>query len=805
MYDKNIDKKWQDKWYASDIYEAKEDKSMKKFYGLVEFPYPSGAGLHLGHVKAYIGMDVISRMKRLQGYNVLFPIGFDAFGLPTENYAIKTGIHPRIVTDSNIAKFTDQLKSAAFSFDLTRVIDTTQPSYYKWTQWIFIQLFKHGLAYKDKTEVNYCPQCKVVLSNEESQGGKCDRCNGEVIQKEKEVWMLKITDYAEKLLDGLKEVDFPERVKLQQENWIGKSTGTELEFKLDGIEEKLKVYTTRPDTIYGVTFMVIAPEHPLIEKLKDKIKNYDEVVEYGVSAKKKTEFERVQLAKSKTGVKLDGIQAVNPLTGKTIPIWVADYVMMGYGTGAIMAVPAHDTRDFDFAKKYNIDIIQVIKGKEDIDVNEKPYTDIYNGTMINSDILNGLTVKEAIAKMIQHVEEIGVGHAKTNYFMKDWAFARQRYWGEPLPIVKCKHCGMVPLDEKDLPLVLPEVKDFKPGKEGESPLAEATEWINTVCPHCGGPALRETDTMPQWAGSSWYFLRYVDPRNDTCLAGLDELKYWLPVDWYNGGMEHVTRHLIYSRFWHRFLYDIGVVPTKEPYAKRTTQGLILGPDGEKMSKSKGNVVDPKDIINEYGADTLRTYMLFIGEYDESAPWNENGVKGVKKFLDRVMRLKNIVVDEYETPDKELDTELHKLIKKVTEDVISMKFNTAVAAFMTYINVVYKKNVISKEDLKKFLTLLSPFAPHVSQELWSQCIGKDFIEKEGTWPQADTSKLQVSTVEIAVQVNGVVRFKLSHDVEMSKEDIEKMVLADERLKQYTEGKEIKKVIVIPGRIVNVVVG
>ena len=531
MYDKNIDKKWQDKWYASDIYEAKEDKSMKKFYGLVEFPYPSGAGLHLGHVKAYIGMDVISRMKRLQGYNVLFPIGFDAFGLPTENYAIKTGIHPRIVTDSNIAKFTDQLKSAAFSFDLTRVIDTTQPSYYKWTQWIFIQLFKHGLAYKDKTEVNYCPQCKVVLSNEESQGGKCDRCNGEVIQKEKEVWMLKITDYAEKLLDGLKEVDFPERVKLQQENWIGKSTGAELEFKLDGIEEKLKVYTTRPDTIYGVTFMVIAPEHPLIEKLKDKIENYDEVVEYGVSAKKKTEFERVQLAKSKTGVKLEGVQAVNPLTGKTIPIWVADYVMMGYGTGAIMAVPAHDTRDFDFAKKYNIDIIQVIKGKEDTDVNEKPYTDIYNGTMINSDILNGLTVKEAIVEMIQHVEKIGVGHAKTNYFMKDWAFARQRYWGEPLPIVKCKHCGMVPLDEKDLPLVLPEVKDFKPGKEGESPLAEATEWINTVCPHCGGPALRETDTMPQWAGSSWYFLRYVDPRNDTCLAGLDELKYWLPVDW----------------------------------------------------------------------------------------------------------------------------------------------------------------------------------------------------------------------------------------------------------------------------------
>ena len=805
MYDKNIDKKWQDKWYASDIYEAKEDKSKEKFYGLVEFPYPSGAGLHLGHVKAYIGMDVISRMKRLQGYNVLFPIGFDAFGLPTENYAIKTGIHPRVVTDNNIAKFTDQLKSAAFSFDLTRVIDTTQPSYYKWTQWIFIQLFKHGLAYKDKTEVNYCPQCKVVLSNEESQGGKCDRCDGEVIQKEKEVWMLKITDYAEKLLDGLKEVDFPERVKLQQENWIGKSTGAELEFKLDGIEEKLKVYTTRPDTIYGVTFMVIAPEHPLIEKLKDKIENYDEVVEYGLSAKKKTEFERVQLAKDKTGVMLKGVSAINPLTGKKVPIWVADYVMMGYGTGAIMAVPAHDTRDFDFAKKFNIDIIQVIKGKEDIDINSEPYTDIYNGTMINSDILNGLTVKEAIAKMVKHVEELGVGHAKTNYFMKDWAFARQRYWGEPLPIVKCEHCGMVPLDEKDLPLVLPEVKDFKPGKEGESPLAEATDWIKTTCPHCGRSALRETDTMPQWAGSSWYFLRYVDPRNDTCLAGMDELKYWLPVDWYNGGMEHVTRHLIYSRFWHRFLYDIGVVPTPEPYAKRTTQGLILGSDGEKMSKSKGNVVDPKDIINEYGADTLRTYMLFIGEYDESAPWNENGVKGVKKFLDRVMRLKNIVVDEYASTDKELDTELHKLIKKVTEDILSMKFNTAVAAFMTYINVVYKKNVISKEDLKMFLTILSPFAPHVSQELWSQCIGNDFIERESVWPKADETKLQETTAEIAVQVNGAVRFKLLHEVGMPKEEIEKIVLSDERLSQYISGKEIKIIIVIPGRIANVVVG
>ena len=803
MYDKNIDKKWQDKWYDSDIYNAKEDKSMKKFYGLVEFPYPSGVGLHLGHVKAYIGLDVVSRKKRLDGYNVLFPIGWDAFGLPTENYAIQTGIHPRIVTDRNIEKFTEQLKAAGFSFDLTRQVDTTDPAYYKWTQWIFIQLFKKGLAYKDKTEVNYCENCKVVLSNEESQGGKCDRCGGEVVQKTKEVWMLKITDYAEKLLEGLNEVEFPERVRLQQENWIGKSTGAEISFKLDSVEDELKVYTTRPDTIYGVTFMVIAPEHPLIEKYKEKIINLDEVLQYGVNAKKKTEFERVQLAKDKTGVELKGISAINPVTGKQIPIWVADYVMMGYGTGAIMAVPAHDTRDFDFAKKFDIDIIQVIKGKEEVDIAKEAYTDIYSGTMINSGILDGMPVKDAIAKMIEYFCELGIGQAKTNYFMKDWAFARQRYWGEPLPIVKCEKCGMVPLDEKDLPLTLPEVNDFKPGQNGESPLAEATEWIHTKCPHCGGDALRETDTMPQWAGSSWYFLRYIDPRNDACLANMEDLKYWLPVDWYNGGMEHVTRHLIYSRFWHRFLYDIGVVPTKEPYAKRSTQGLILGPDGEKMSKSKGNVVDPKDIIAEYGADTLRTYMLFIGEYDEAAPWNENGVKGVKKFLDRVVRLENIVVDKYETEDNELAMELNKLIKKVTEDVETMKFNTAVAAFMTYINVVYKKNVISKEDLRKFLTLLSPFAPHVAQELWSKCIGENFVEQEATWPECDETKLKQAEVEIAVQINGVVRFKVMHDVDATKEQIEAIVIKDEKLEQYINGKAIKKIIVVPGRIVNIV--
>ena len=804
MYDKIIDKKWQDVWYNTDIYAAKEDKSKKKFYGLVEFPYPSGVGLHLGHVKAYIGMDVISRKKRLEDYNVLFPIGWDAFGLPTENYAIKTGIHPRAVTDKNIEKFTEQLKAAGFSFDLTRQVDTTDPNYYKWTQWIFIQLFKHGLAYKDKTEVNYCNNCKVVLSNEESQGGKCDRCGGEVVQREKEVWMLKITDYAEKLLEGLNEVDFPERIKAQQENWIGKSTGAEIDFKLTVLEDSLKVYTTRPDTIYGVTFMVIAPEHPLIEKFQDRISNIEQVREYGINAKKKTEFERVQLAKDKTGVKLEGIEAINPINGKNIPIWVADYVMMGYGTGAIMAVPAHDTRDFDFAKKFGIDIIQVIQGEQEVDVNEAPYTDIYNGVMVNSEIVNGMKVKEAISKMIEVIQEKGIGCAKTNYFMKDWAFARQRYWGEPLPIVKCKKCGMVPLDEKDLPLTLPEVKDFKPGQNGESPLAEATEWIHTKCPHCGEDALRETDTMPQWAGSSWYFLRYIDPRNDACLANLEELKYWLPVDWYNGGMEHVTRHLIYSRFWHRFLYDIGVVPTKEPYAKRSAQGLILGSDGEKMSKSRGNVVDPSDIIAEYGADTLRTYMLFIGEYDEAAPWNENGVKGAKKFLDRVMRLEFMVVDKYEAYDKELDMELNKLVKKVSSDIDAMKYNTAIAALMTYINIVYKKGVISREDLKKFLTILSPIAPHVSQELWSKCLGKELIEREAKWPSVDENKLVQQDIEIAVQVNGVVRFKLVHPVGASKEEIEEILKSDERLNAYIQGKVIKKIIIIPGRIVNIVV-
>ncbi len=801
MYDKNIDKKWQDKWYSSDCFSAKDNSDKKKFYGLVEFPYPSGIGLHIGHVKAYIGLEVVARKKRLEGYNVLFPIGWDAFGLPTENYAIKTGIHPRVVTDNNIKRFTEQLKTVGFSFDFNRQIDTTDENYYKWTQWIFLKLFEKGLAYKDITEVNYCPNCKVVLSNEESQGGKCDRCDGEVIQKEKEVWMLKITDYAEKLLEGLDEVDFPERVRVQQENWIGKSTGAEVDFKLKDLDDKLTVYTTRPDTMFGVTFMVIAPEHPMIKKYADRIENLQEIEAYAVNAKKKTEFERVQLAKDKTGVEIKGITVINPANGKEVPVWVSDYVMMGYGTGAIMAVPAHDTRDYEFAKKFGIDIIQVIEGG---DISKEAYTDIANGTMMNSEFLNGKSVKEAISSMIEYVESKGFGHAKTNYFMKDWAFARQRYWGEPVPIVKCEKCGLVPVKECDLPLTLPKLENFKPGQDGESPLVEATEWVNTTCPCCGGPAKRETDTMPQWAGSSWYFLRYIDPKNDLSLASMENLKYWLPVDWYNGGMEHVTRHLIYSRFWHRFLYDIGVVPTKEPYAKRTTQGLILGSDGEKMSKSRGNVINPDDIVNEYGADTLRTYMLFIGEYDAAAPWNDNGVKGAKKFLDRVMRLDTLLVDKYDSVDADFERELNKTIKKVTEDYEAMKYNTAIAQMMTFINVVYKKGVISKEDLKKFLIILNPTAPHVTEELWNRCIDSTSMIVDASWPTYDESKIKTNTVEIAVQVCGKVKFILAHEVGISAEDLTKQVLADERLKPFIDGKEIKKTIIVPGRIANIVV-
>jgi len=798
MYSNDIDKKWQDKWYSTNYFNAKDNKDMKKFYGLIEFPYPSGVGLHVGHVRAFMGMEVIARKKRLEGYNVLFPIGWDAFGLPTENYAIKTGIHPRVVTDKNIETFTRQLKQLGFSFDFSRQVDTTDPNFFKWTQWIFLKLFEKGLAYKDKTEVNYCNTCKVVLANEESQGGKCDRCGGEVVQKEKEVWMLKITDYADKLLEELPNLNYLPRIKLMQENWIGKSTGAEVNFKLVDKEDCLKIYTTRPDTMFGVTFMVIAPEHPIIEKYKEEIENYEDILAYRNEAKKKTEFERVQLAKDKTGVEIKGLSAINPLNGKKIPVWVSDYVMMGYGTGAIMAVPAHDTRDYEFAKKFGIDIIPVIEGG---DISKEAFTDIYSGKMINSDFLNGLEVKQAIEKIIEYLEENNLGTKAVNYSMKDWAFARQRYWGEPVPIVKCEKCGLVALPEEQLPLTLPEVEDFRPGEGGESPLIKVDSWVNTECPKCHGHAKRETDTMPQWAGSSWYYLRYMDPHNHNEIASKDNLNYWGQVDWYNGGMEHVTRHLIYSRFWHRFLYDNSIVPTKEPYAKRTAQGLILGSDGEKMSKSRGNVINPDDIIKEYGADTLRTYILFIGDYEMAAPWSDNGVKGVKKFLDRVIRLEQFVTEE-KFENEELTRELNKTIKKVTEDYDSMKYNTAIAQMMTFVNTVYKVGKISVEDLNKFLIVLNPIAPHVTEEVWSK-FNKNMIIDE-KWPEYDESKIQTNSIELAVQVNGAVKFRVNVPNGASKEEIEKIVMADSNLEKFVDKNNIKKLIIVPGRIINFVV-
>ena len=805
MYDKSIDAKWQKVWEDKKAFHAVTGGDKEKFYALIEFPYPSGAGLHVGHIRAFMGMEVLSRKKRMEGKNVLFPIGFDAFGLPTENYAMKNNIHPRIVTDNNIAIFTKQLKSVGYSFDWDRVIDTTDPKYYKWTQWIFLKLFEHGLAYKDKTYVNYCPKCRVILANEESQGGVCDRCDSEIVQMEKEVWMLKITDYADKLLDGLNEVNFPPRVKLEQENWIGRSYGAEIDFRVAGKEDKLTVYTTRPDTIYGVTYMALAPEHPILDKYKDEIKNFDEIVEYRKAAAKKTEFERVELAKDKTGVKVDGLEIMNPVTGKVVPLWVTDYVMMGYGTGAIMAVPAHDTRDFEFAKKFGMDIIQVVANKdgEEVDLSKEAYTDIADGILINSDILNGLSVEDAKAKIISYLDENNIGKAKKNYHMKDWAFARQRYWGEPVPIIKCPHCGLVPLKEEDLPLELPDVKDFIPGEDGESPLARVEEWVNVKCPKCGADAKRETDTMPQWAGSSWYFLRYMDPHNDDALASKEALDYWKQVDCYNGGMEHVTRHLIYSRFWHRFLYDIGVVPTAEPYARRSTQGLILAQDGSKMSKSKGNVVNPDDIVKEYGADTLRTYILFIGDYGMEAPWSETGVKGAKKFLDRVMRIESLVTDE-DIESKELDRELNVTIKKVSEDYEDMKYNTAIAAMMSYVNVLYKQEKVSKKYVRPLIQLLNPIAPHVTEELWEK-LGFEGYLFESKWPEYDESKLVADEIEIPVQVNGTVRYRINVPSDADEATIEETAKADPALSNYLAGKEIKKVIVIKSKIVNIVIG
>ena len=798
-YDFNaVEQKWQKKWEDANAFAAKEDYTLPKFYGLVEFPYPSGAGMHVGHIKAYSGLEVVSRKRRLEGYNVLFPIGFDAYGLPTENYAIKTGIHPRKVTDINIEKFTQQLKRVGFSFDYSRVIDTTDDKYYKWTQWIFLKMFENGLAFRDKTLVNYCPSCKVVLSNEDSQGGKCDICHSDVVQKSKDVWYLRITEYADKLLEGLEEVDYLPNIKLQQVNWIGKSRGAFVNFKLNEIAEELKIYTTRPDTLFGVTFMVMAPEHPILDKYAHKISNMDEILSYRTECAKKTEFERTQLVKDKTGVKISGITAKNPVNGKDIPIYISDYVMMGYGTGAIMAVPAHDDRDYDFANKFGIDIIEVIKGGN---IAEAAYTG--DGEMVNSGFLNGMdNKKDSIAKMIDFLQEKGIGEGGVQYKMKDWAFNRQRYWGEPIPIVHCDKCGMVAVPYEELPLRLPEVENFEPGTDGESPLAKIDSYVNCKCPKCGKDAKRETDTMPQWAGSSWYFLRYIDPHNDSALADMEKLGYWLPVDWYNGGMEHVTRHLIYSRFWHKFLYDIGAVPCSEPYAKRTAQGLILGPDGVKMSKSRGNVIDPNEVVDAFGADVLRTYVLFMGDYEQAAPWSESSVKGCKRFIDRIWNLSEILVpgNEY---SRELSSSFHKTIKKVSEDIEALKYNTAIAALMTLLNAIYAKGEIREAELKTFLLLVNPFAPHITEEMWEQCGFGQMIAKDGKWPAFDEEKCKDSEIEIVVQVCGKIKAKLMIDAEISAEDAIAAAKSDEKVAEAIEGKQIVKEIYVPKKLVNIV--
>ena len=796
---KSVEKKWQDKWEETGVFHAVDFSDKPKFYGLVEFPYPSGAGMHVGHIKAYSGLEVISRKRRMQGYNVLFPIGFDAYGLPTENYAIKTGIHPRKVTDMNIEKFSSQLKRVGFSFDWTRVIDTTQEDYYKWTQWIFLKMFEHGLAFRDKTLVNYCPSCKVVLSNEDSQGGKCDICHSDIVQKSKDVWYLRITKYADKLLEGLDEVDYLPNIKLQQRNWIGKSTGAFVDFDVKGSDnEKLKIYTTRPDTLFGVTFMVMAPEHPMIDKYADRIANMNEITDYRKECAKKTEFERTQLVKDKTGVKINGLSGINPVNGKEIPIYISDYVMMGYGTGAIMAVPAHDTRDYEFAKKFGIDIIEVIKGG---DISKEAYTG--EGECVNSGFLDGIkNKKEAIEKMADYLSENGIGEKGVQYKMKDWAFNRQRYWGEPIPIVYCPHCGMVPVPYDELPLKLPKVENFEPGSDGESPLAKIESFVNCKCPKCGADAKRETDTMPQWAGSSWYFLRYIDPHNNKAFADKDKLKYWGEVDWYNGGMEHVTRHMIYSRFWHKFLYDIGEVPFDEPYAKRTAQGLILGPDGDKMSKSKGNVVDPNDVVDEYGADVLRTYVLFMGDYEKAAPWSKSSVKGCKRFIDRTWALQDILTDGDEY-SKELESAFHKTIKKVSEDIEGMKFNTAIAALMTLLNDIYAKGSINKAELKTYVTLLNPFAPHITEEIW-EAQGFGGMLADGHWVDYDEAKCVDDEIEIVAQINGKVRAKLMIPAEIDSAEAIALAKEDPVIATAIDGKHIVKELYVKGRLVNIVV-
>lgn len=794
---KTIEEKWQKRWEAEGTFRASNDTSKPKFYGLVEFPYPSGVGMHVGHIKAYSGLEVICRKRRMEGYNVLFPIGFDAFGLPTENYAIKTGIHPREVTDRNIAKFTSQLKRVGFSFDWSRTIDTTEEDYYRWTQWIFLKMFERGLAFRSTALVNYCPSCKVVLSNEDSQGGKCDICHSDIIQKSKDVWYLRITEYADKLLEGLETVDYPANIKQQQINWIGKSSGAFVNFPLKGAEDTLRVYTTRPDTLFGVTFMVIAPEHPIIEKYRSIIRNMDALDAYKEECAKKTEFERTQLVKDKTGVRIDGLVAVNPVNGKEIPIYISDYVMMGYGTGAIMAVPAHDDRDWAFAKKFGIDVIEVIRGG---DVATAAYTG--DGEMVNSGFLNGYTnKKDSIARMIAYLEEQGIGEGGVQYKMKDWAFNRQRYWGEPIPIVHCPACGMVPVPYDELPLRLPKMTSFAPGEGGESPLAKIPEFVNCKCPRCGGAAKRETDTMPQWAGSSWYFLRYIDPHNQKVLADPELLKYWLPVDWYNGGMEHVTRHLIYSRFWHRFLYDIGVVPTKEPYAKRTAQGLILGPDGEKMSKSRGNVVDPNDVVDEFGADVLRVYILFMGDYGSAAPWSESSVRGCKRFLERVADLPEMIHEGTETP--KLNSKLHKTIRKVSSDIEEMKFNTAIAAMMGFLNDVDEAGGLTKDELSLFIRILCPFAPHLAEEIWEK-LGNTSLCAMAPWPSHDEAKTVDETIEIAVQVNGKMRAVIEIPTGCDKDTALAAAHADQRLAPMLADVQIIKEIYVPNKIINFVV-
>lgn len=794
---KSIEPKWQKYWEEHDTFKAVDFSDKPKFYALVEFPYPSGAGMHVGHIKAYSGLEVVSRKRRLEGYNVLFPIGFDAYGLPTENTAIKTGVHPRKVTDNNIKKFTNQLKRVGFSFDWSRVIDTTDEDYYHWTQWIFLKMYEHGLVFRDKTLVNYCPSCKVVLSNEDSQGGHCDICHSEIVQKTKEVWYLRITEYADKLLAGLDEVNYLPNIKLQQQNWIGKSTGAFVDFKVKENGETLRVYTTRPDTLYGVTFMVIAPEHPMIEKYRDSIRNIDALDAYKAECAKKSEFERTQLVKDKTGVKIEGLTGINPITEKEVPIYISDYVMMGYGTGAIMAVPAHDSRDYDFAKKFGIDIIPVIKGG---DIEKEAYTG--DGEMINSGSLNGITnKKDAIEAMLKVIAEKGCGERGVQYKMKDWAFNRQRYWGEPIPVVHCPKCGIVPVPYDELPLKLPPVENFEPGADGESPLAKIDAFVHCKCPKCGGEARRETDTMPQWAGSSWYFLRYCDPHNHNAFADKDKLKYWMPVDWYNGGMEHVTRHMIYSRFWHKFLYDIGEVPVDEPYAKRTAQGLILGPDGEKMSKSKGNVVDPNDVVDVYGADVLRVYVLFMGDYEQAAPWNEDSMKGCKRFLDRVWGLQDILTDG-DTFRPEMTAVMHRTIKKVSEDIEAMKFNTAIASMMTLLNTIYENGSINRAEYGALLRILNPFAPHMTEEIYQNVFGK--ILSEQSWPAYDDALCVEKTVEMAVQVNGKLRGRIRVPTDADAETVLGIAKADEVVGAALAGKTLVKEIVVPNKIVNLVV-